>query len=881
MKRVFTRTNLFIVALFFMFVACLTGATVSFASADTAQEEPVAEKVELTSYTSIMKVDEEFTFAATVTYSDGSTDNAVTWTSSDEDVITMDGNTATAYGEGNATITATAGEVSASIDVLVSNSAVLVEGVTIDPAEVALYVGDTAQLSAVVLPEDATDKTVTWKSDDEAVATVDENGLVTAVGAGEAIITVTTNDHMFTSTCTVNVTAYGEATLSAETLTLKVNEVGSLTVTLPEGVTAETYEWSSSATDVATPGVNALDTAPIYTWSFGTTIIRVIVTDTEGVKYQATATVTVSADFFYLVGLNDDWSTYETAEAAGEAGVLLAPVEGEDNVYSITRSVPAYSGFQIIHSDMDADWTTKITPYWFSANGSSVDYVDNTVDTFQVTAYGSYTITLDLSDGAAKVFINVNDIYVTEINLSYVEGNSVLSSLEDYAIIGVELLPEDAIYNAEDIKITITDSTMAEDAEGESTYVKYEFDAETMTIRVEPLEIPEEGVVTVYVKVAIDEAENTIPLDLTKEEIVVPTEIAFTQAVYELDVNNGGLDWTTTVLAEVDEAATVKSVTYSTTDAAITVDPVTGLVTASAFGTFTVTATAVGNTELTATAQVVVYSSAFYLIGTLDGTVPNDWIALDNETHRTLEGTDFENWALTPVDGSLTEYSGEFDFDENDRFAIVFLGMDPGTWYGAINYANFDAAESDYTSIDETNVKIEASGKYEVHLTLGAEGPSFYVKNISLEEFVPYDTYIYLMRAGDAWDGSVSSVENRLNDGILVSVDGKTEQTIKFTYNFTGMEPWAIFQFITASGTEGGFADAVWYGSGATGVEISGDAWGDTDGLFWNGGSGCQFWMVGETMPETIRPVEFEITINAIGQITAIAMNFVSETVVD
>lgn len=217
-KRIWTAS---IAALTMLLAACFVGLGVNLtASADA--EDPVAVRVELTSYTSIMEVDEIFQFSAEVTLDDGTTTDVVTWSSSDEEVIFIGNDeefgvgVALALAGGNATITATAGDVSASIDVLVSDEAVLVEGVTIDPAEVALYVDDTAQLSAVVLPEDATDKTVTWKSDNEAVATVDENGLVTAVGAGEAIITVTTNDHMETSTCTVTVTAYGEATLSAE-----------------------------------------------------------------------------------------------------------------------------------------------------------------------------------------------------------------------------------------------------------------------------------------------------------------------------------------------------------------------------------------------------------------------------------------------------------------------------------------------------------------------------------------------------------------------------------------------------------------------------------------------------------------------------------------
>lgn len=74
-----------------------------------------------------------------------------------------------------------------------------------DPADLA--VSDTYQLSVVVEPDDATDKSVSFGSSDEAVATVDSEGLVTAVAAGTATITVTTTDGGFTATNEITVVA--------------------------------------------------------------------------------------------------------------------------------------------------------------------------------------------------------------------------------------------------------------------------------------------------------------------------------------------------------------------------------------------------------------------------------------------------------------------------------------------------------------------------------------------------------------------------------------------------------------------------------------------------------------------------------------------------
>ena len=79
-----------------------------------------------------------------------------------------------------------------------------VTGVTLDKETLELYTGDTATLTATVEPSDAANQNVTWQSDNANVATV-QNGTVTAVGAGETTISVTTEDGSFTATCTITV----------------------------------------------------------------------------------------------------------------------------------------------------------------------------------------------------------------------------------------------------------------------------------------------------------------------------------------------------------------------------------------------------------------------------------------------------------------------------------------------------------------------------------------------------------------------------------------------------------------------------------------------------------------------------------------------------
>ena len=143
---------------------------------------------------------------------DNAANKAVTWGSDDEDVATVDGNgkvTAVAAGTALITVTTADGGHTATSDVtvtIVQLVAVAVTGVTLSEEALTLAEGDTETLIATVQPENAANKAVTWDSDDEDVATVDENGEVTAVAAGTAVITVTTEDGGHTAASAIKVT---------------------------------------------------------------------------------------------------------------------------------------------------------------------------------------------------------------------------------------------------------------------------------------------------------------------------------------------------------------------------------------------------------------------------------------------------------------------------------------------------------------------------------------------------------------------------------------------------------------------------------------------------------------------------------------------------
>lgn len=160
-----------------------------------------------------------------------------------------------AYKNGTTTITATATDgsgVTASCEVTV-NINYPVQGISLNhDAKTFTKAGETLQLTATIYPDSATNKTVTWKSSDKTVATVDESGLVTAVGNGTAKITATTEDGNFKATCQVTV-EIPELTLSLDktelTLT-QTEEQQKLTATVSDP--EEKVTWLSSDPFVAT-----------------------------------------------------------------------------------------------------------------------------------------------------------------------------------------------------------------------------------------------------------------------------------------------------------------------------------------------------------------------------------------------------------------------------------------------------------------------------------------------------------------------------------------------------------------------------------------------------------------------------------------------------
>ena len=233
------------------------------------------------------------TLTATVAPADA-TNKKVTWKSSDAAVATVDANgkvTGVKAGEATITVTTEDGGKTATCKVTVKPN--LVSEITL--AALAIYVGESKAITATVKPDDATNKTLTWKSSDETVATVDATGKVTGKKIGTATITATAQDGSGVSgSCTVTVLSpVKKVTVTPATMTLGQNESYTLKATVEVfGSGTDTgVTWTSSDTTIATVDATGKVTA---TDKVGT--VTITATSKADPAKKGTCTVKVSGD---------------------------------------------------------------------------------------------------------------------------------------------------------------------------------------------------------------------------------------------------------------------------------------------------------------------------------------------------------------------------------------------------------------------------------------------------------------------------------------------------------------------------------------------------------------------------------------------------------
>ena len=233
-------------------------------------------------------------------------------------------------GEATITVTTEDGGKTATCKVTVSDTEIKVTGVTLNKTALTLNIGANETLTATVAPADATNKKVTWKSSDAAVATVDANGKVTGVKAGEATITVTTEDGGKTATCKVTVQPKLVSEITLAALAIYVGE--SKATVKPDDATNKALTWTSSDETVAT--VDA--TGKVTGKKIGEATITATAQDGSGVSGSCTVTVL---------------SAVKTVTVT-PANLTL----GKNKSYTLTATVDAQPG-----TDTGVTWTSSDT----------------------------------------------------------------------------------------------------------------------------------------------------------------------------------------------------------------------------------------------------------------------------------------------------------------------------------------------------------------------------------------------------------------------------------------------------------------------------------------------------------------------------------------
>ena len=237
----------------------------------------------------------------------------MTWSSSDNNVasISSDG-TVVAKSVGTAKITVTLDGKSSSVVVEVSKKVIPVSKIILNKTKIEMTVGKTySDLMVKVEPSDATNKNVVWSSSNPKVAVVDNQGKVTAVGKGEAVITAKSSDNgsVFGS-CTVVVSYKVSLSLNCGTQMVVVGNSLTAKATVSPSSANQGVSWSSSNTKIAT-----VSNGKIVGKAIGTA--NITATSLEDKTKSQTCKITVKRK--YTVILNPSHQVYNTTVSSNKA----------------------------------------------------------------------------------------------------------------------------------------------------------------------------------------------------------------------------------------------------------------------------------------------------------------------------------------------------------------------------------------------------------------------------------------------------------------------------------------------------------------------------------------------------------------------------------
>lgn len=236
---------------------------------------------------------------ATVLPEDADNKN-VRWESSNEKVATVENGIVTCKGYGTAEISATTedGGFTAVCKVTAERKEILPTSITLDKADVTMNVGETTKLKADVWPTDADNKSVIWNSDNEDIAKVSSDGVVTAVKAGKTKVYATTQANNLKAECEITVLqpVTGIEMDKASISFTYIGETVQLTAKLlPEDASNQNITWESSDTKVA-----IVSKGKVVCTGFGTAVIYAVSADGG---FMATCIINATTG---IEGITDD-----------------------------------------------------------------------------------------------------------------------------------------------------------------------------------------------------------------------------------------------------------------------------------------------------------------------------------------------------------------------------------------------------------------------------------------------------------------------------------------------------------------------------------------------------------------------------------------------
>lgn len=327
----------------------------------------------------------------------------------------------------------------AEVTYVSGGGSVAVESVTLDESAITLTEEETQTLTAIVWPADATDKNVTWESDDEDVATVSNIGVVTAVGAGDATITCkSVSDNTKSATCAVHVNASPYAKSS-----LIFTEACGGSGTANDGVEWTVESDAAESTFDSNRGVHygtsskAVSYIKIRTNEIDGTIAKVVVNTSGASGTSAVVSVAVDGTAFEIYGDKTSASIISTASdytfTGSASGTILVSITQTSNTKAI------YCKSIIVYYEAPAP-AAVATPTFSLAAGSylGAQNIEITCETQGAEIY--YTLDgSDPSSASAHYTSSIPVLTTTTIKAIAIKGDDVSAiASATYTIVEVE-----------------------------------------------------------------------------------------------------------------------------------------------------------------------------------------------------------------------------------------------------------------------------------------------------------------------------------------------------------------------------------------------------------------------------------------------------------